>query len=137
MGGADRLLPRHGADPLGGDTQLQSEDGLAMDKDGYPTVEELTAIREEDECNVALDLLRETWNTHYGSVTERVTRCELEMIPGLVGDCFLRLVTGGWSGNEDALEAFMENRLANLMTWRLSAAGGLHIFQYLGPAAEA
>lgn len=41
---------------------------------------------------------------------------------------FLRFATGGWSGNEDMMHALTENYPV-MACWRLSARGGLHIFE--------
>lgn len=103
-----------------------------FDEDGYPTPEALKAIEDADVCNDALDLLRETWNTRYGTVSEDLSDGEKEVVYIFDGRRHVRFTTGGWSGNEEALAAFRKNWLAYFMTWCLSAAGGLHIFQYLG-----
>ena len=46
------------------------------------------------------------------------------------GERYLRLSTGGWSGNEELVAALNTNRMVRVLSWRLSARGGLHIYQY-------
>lgn len=86
------------------------------DDNGYPTQEELTKIA--------------TW--------------PLQDIPGLmryigslwfwpdywrVRGRFVYAHTGGWSGNEDIVEAMMENVVFWGITWRLSLRGGHFKFE--------
>jgi hypothetical protein len=40
-----------------------------------------------------------------------------------------RLATGGWSGNEDVIEALKANRIFWLMCWQRSERGGLFWFK--------
>lgn len=77
----------------------------------------------------ALDELRDDWDTHYGSATETLSAAELEMVRAEPGQRFLRLATGGWSENEHRINEFRKT-LMHRLTWKLSAAGGLHIYQY-------
>ena len=39
-----------------------------------------------------------------------------------------KLVTGGWSGNEDILCALNKNQFVNMLAWQSSFRGGLHIY---------
>jgi hypothetical protein len=41
----------------------------------------------------------------------------------------LRLVTGGWSGNESIIGAIERNRNFSLVCWEMSRRGGLHIYK--------
>ena len=77
----------------------------------------------------SLDELRDDWDTHYGSATETLSAAELEMVRGEPRQRFLRLATGGWSDNEHRINEFRKT-LIHRLTWKLSAAGGLHIYQY-------
>ena len=100
-----------------------------LDQDGYPTEEALGRIRTTQDPNEALRALEETWNDRYGSVSSSPSYNEWQVARLEDGDHALRFATGGWSGNEDALEAFGQNAIAWMMTWRLSAVGGLFIFR--------
>ena len=55
---------------------------------------------------------------------------ELKVVGAEDGDRFLRLATGGWSGNEDIVSAINHNVMIRALTWRLTARGGLHIYQF-------
>lgn len=39
-----------------------------------------------------------------------------------------KLVTGGWSGNEDILRALHNNQMFSMLAWQSSFRGGLHIY---------
>lgn len=54
------------------------------------------------------------WNKHYG----RVRR----------GNGYWRFATGGWSGNEDIIDAMCKNLVPWALTWEKSERGGLHVF---------
>lgn len=41
----------------------------------------------------------------------------------------LRLVTGGWSGNEDIIQALAQNHLFWSLCWESSHRGGLYLFE--------
>lgn len=99
----------------------------------YPTEEQLDAIRKAEGWKTTLDRAIEAWDS--GGVTfvlrpEEQAMCDA----GSVFEypvSYVRLATGGWSGNEDIIAALNENVWAN-MSWVLSARGGLHI--YVAPA---
>lgn len=40
-----------------------------------------------------------------------------------------RLVTGGWSGNEDIIRAMNQNPYLNAFYWYRSERGGLHLYR--------
>jgi len=103
-----------------------------FDRDGYPTEATLERIECADPAD-ALDLARVAW--HWPDIVrETLSAPELAIV--LVGESlkvghrFVRFATGGWSGNESVITALRRNRLAWLTTWRLSARGGLYIFEY-------
>ena len=104
-----------------------------LDDDGYPTETALERIRTAESVCGALDALRDAWNKDYGSFTEELRPEELAVVTLETQDNeerFYRFATGGWSGCEDAIAAFQENFVAHAMSWRMSASGGLHIFEY-------
>jgi hypothetical protein len=80
----------------------------------------------------ALDFLRHTWVTTYGSASDALTAGEAEVVRAEKGERFLRLATGGWSENEALIGALQQNRMVWLLTWVLHARGGLYIFRYPG-----
>lgn len=85
----------------------------------YPTEEELNELENFDVIHRLkdfLELLEDLWNTDYGSF--ELTGKKVKT---------LKLVTGGWSGNEDILGAmpFMFNSLY----WQSSFRGGLRIYK--------
>lgn len=106
-----------------------------FDADGYPSPRTLRTLTKWPIGNFggALDFLAAGW-----SYPERVSRelsaAEVELVHADLGDRFLRVSTGGWSGNEELLAAFRQNIVGWSLTWRLKTSGGLYIFEY--PAAS-
>ena len=92
------------------------------------TDEQLETIRTADPKS-ALEALRKAWDLDYGSVRNQLTAHEDYVVHGERADLFLRFATGGWSENEELIGAFQANRFAWLVTWQLSARGGLFIFK--------
>ena len=76
-----------------------------------------------------LDLVEEAWDKNYGSALDYLTPAEWRMVDGMRGDKYLRLATGGWSWNEEVIEAFGDNTVGWEAHWVLSVYGGLHIFR--------
>ena len=114
-----------------------------LDDDGYPT--EAALRRLEDwpykDVNGALDFVHDLW--HYdGWCRRELTAHEGYVVHADPTDKFLRCATGGWSGNESLIAAFegrhidhtdkdrQINALMRRRAWRMSASGGLHIYQY-------
>lgn len=97
---------------------------------GYPSAAELRRVRTLKDPNRALDALRAAWIDGYGSESETLSVAEHAVIYANPQDRYLRLATGGWSGNEDLIEALAANTVAWGATWRLSTWGGLHLFCY-------
>lgn len=77
-----------------------------------------------------VDYFRHAWNTEFGSCRTTLSPHEAMMVHATTGVTYLCVVTGGWSENEALLAGMHRNRLLWSMTWRLSTAGGLHIFRY-------
>lgn len=99
------------------------------DSDGYPTDDTLEAIEQTADPAAALYYLAAAWQSFYGSVCFTLSPSEADIVDR-DGGKYLRLSTGGWSGNESLIEAYRHNRIAWMMTWQLSARGGLFIFRY-------
>jgi len=78
----------------------------SFDKHGYPTEETLRTIREwpfEGKVEDLLLFVRDAW--YYGERAKNVR-------PGI-----WTFSTGGWSGNEDLLEALYQSSLWDLLSW--------------------
>jgi hypothetical protein len=103
-----------------------------FDRNGYPTEATLTAIRDWPllDANGALDFIAAAWYLPEFGVSRELSAAEAELVNANPEDRFLRLATGGWSGNEALINAFA-GILQHMFTWCLSARGGLHIFRYL------
>jgi hypothetical protein len=103
-----------------------------MDRDGYPTAKTLQRLRTwpDKDVNGALDFLAECWGGH-GYVSSELHGNEASVIDDDSEASYLRLATGGWSGNEDLIDALSENSIVWSLTWCLSGRGGLYIFKYL------
>ena len=103
-----------------------------FDVDGYPTEETLERLRTWPitDAAAALDFVAAAWHWPNG-VSRELRLQEAELLFWKPSDRFLRFATGGWSGNESLIDALKQSQVAAL-TWRLSSAGGLHIFQYPG-----
>jgi len=99
-----------------------------LDSDGYPTEECLRRL-EVAGSTEAFAILREAFQ-RWGAATDTL-RPEEAAVVGRSSKGFLRLATGGWSGNEDMVAAF-ERNIVHAMTWRLSARGGLEIYEIPG-----
>jgi hypothetical protein len=94
-----------------------------VDKDGYPTPKLLKYIREFDivkhkGCDELLETLEEVWHDSGCCVTEMGRTAT-----------HLTLHTGGWSGNEDIMEALTSNQLFWSLYWERSARGGHYYFK--------
>jgi hypothetical protein len=103
-----------------------------MDEDGYPTDEVLEAIRQwpYTDANGCLEYVAGLW--HWPDFASReLPPHEAEVVHADDGDRYLRLATGGWSGNESLISAMKENVMLRSMCWCLSARGGLHIWLFM------
>lgn len=109
-----------------------------FDRDGYPTEETLERLatwplKSGEDFAAALDFLADAWDRHYGSVQHELEPALAKVVSphGIFdGHRFLRLATGGWSANESLIGAIGQNLMLWSVTWRLSTAGGLHVFTY-------
>lgn len=108
-----------------------------LDEDGYPTGSCLGYLR-ACSADAAFAILQENWWPFDGTgISGDLSPAEREIIEGLSPQVdlrsrqYLRLVTGGWSGNEDMLEAVSQNGLV-MLWWRLSVRGGLYVFENPG-----
>jgi len=92
-------------------------------EDGYPTEETLDAIKSwgdlsyEGQRNL-LNFVCKAW--YY---PDRIERVEDE------GQEKFRFSTGGWSGNEDLIEALSWNYMFWMLCWHSSKRGGYHVFK--------
>ena len=104
-----------------------------LNKDGYPTAAAERRIRQWDgmDADNCLDFVASLWKWPDWGVSRTLKPEEALLVHAEEGDHYLRFATGGWSGNEDLLVALDANLLVTMFTWRLSAAGGLHIYQYM------
>lgn len=103
----------------------------------YPTDEELGRLEHWPPYDVAgaLDFAASLW--HWPDLAAReLTAGEASVVRAEPGERYLRLATGGWSGNEEIVAALKTNMILRSLSWRLSAAGGLHIFQYPNPRKQ-
>ena len=93
-----------------------------LDKDNYPDEKSLKEIEQWDILKQGvqglLDLVEE--NTHYGDWSFCIK-----------GKHVLRLEyhTGGWSGNEDVIEALQKNWLFWSVFWKKLEVGGHYYFR--------
>jgi len=95
-----------------------------LDKDNYPDEASLKAIEEWDilkrGVNGLLDLIKENtnWADRQISITgKKILRFEYH--------------TGGWSGNEDVIDALRQNLLFWSLFWRKSTVGGHYYFRIM------
>lgn len=98
-------------------------------EDGYPTEAALERIRQwpTEDPHGRLDFVASIWHWPDWGVSAELKPCEREIVHAEEGQKFLRLATGGWSGNEDIIGALKSCFFSG---WLLSAHGGLHIFEY-------
>src|SRR5947209_2848293 len=87
-----------------------------MNADGYPTDEELQCIKDWPFVDVdnVFAFVKSLW--HWG------------VPPEWERDGVLYLATGGWSGNEDIIDAMNEN-IAIRSRWICSMRGGAHEYE--------
>jgi hypothetical protein len=87
----------------------------AIGEDGYPTEEALEAIRQWDLTNAGalFDFVESIWS-RLGLVVRNGT--------------IIELITGGWSGNEDIVNALKANPIG-IWCWVSSNRNGSHVFE--------
>lgn len=93
----------------------------SFDRNGYPTngtLETLEKWEISGDFNAALaafvSYFEGAWNMHYGAWRRR-------------GSVII-VSTGGWSGNEDVINAVMSNHMFVSLCWQKSERGGRYTF---------
>jgi hypothetical protein len=101
-----------------------------LDDDGYPTEYALdTLFNWTGEVGEAIDFMRRLWKYAEWGITENVPPSEMEAFDLSSGRRYVKLATGGWSGNELVMDAVLSN--ARLALWCAAAQpGGLFIMEY-------
>lgn len=89
-----------------------------MDSDGYPTDEELDRIRAWPYQDF-VGLLRFAGEMFTESGFGKFVQSGNEF----------RLITGGWSGNEEVCEALQQNKAFWTLCWQATHRGGLDVFK--------
>lgn len=101
-----------------------------MDQYGYPSDKELRRIKRWDITKKGIEglieLIHSAWNHQYGAMRRKEENDELREDEKLE---MLELVTGGWSGNEDVMEAVLSNKWFNYFCWEESRRGGYYKFE--------
>ena len=77
-----------------------------------------------------LDFVASIWHWPDFGVSNDLRPEEAHVVGAEARDKYLRLATGGWSGNEEIVAAMKTNYMLRAMCWRMTARGGLHVFQY-------
>ena len=87
-----------------------------FDGDGYPSDETLEAITNwnGDDYEGLARFACDAWNNDYGLFVYE--------------EAHLKLVTGGWSGNESVISAMRANLVWWMLFWYLSKRGGSYEF---------
>jgi len=98
----------------------------------YPSDEDLDEIRKVEGWKEVLDLAIKAWDE--GGVTfqlrpEEQALADAQALWPEERRKYVRFATGGWSGNEDIMQALNQNAWAR-MKWEFSASGGLHVYRY-------
>ena len=98
--------------------QMELEDSPAFDEDGYPTEGTLAVIRDwpSGDLFAFFAYCAAAWN-------------ERDFVEVSEDKMHWRFITGGWSGNENVIEAMSANKFYWLTAWQLSERGGLHVFK--------
>jgi hypothetical protein len=101
-------------------------------EDDYPTDAALKRIEQWPYQDIAgcLDFVASIWHWPDFGVSHELRDEEWRIVRAKPGERYLRLATGGWSGNEEIVAAIKTNYMLRALAWRLTARGGLHIFQY-------
>lgn len=93
----------------------------------YPTDEELIKIETWDYTDSFFDLakfVQSIWN--WGEDYAQISGEKTDEFDHKYRE--LRLITGGWSGNEDIVGALNDNRMFSMLCWQSSHRGGMHIY---------
>lgn len=99
-----------------------------LDESGYPTEETLETIRNWKYNNDTkfvdlLEYVNKAWHWNDFMQMREVSRGEDQDVYEYT------CITGGWSGNEDLIEAMHKNPMFWAFCWRESHRGGKHVFE--------
>lgn len=85
----------------------------------YPTSYQLRAIKKWEGMNFLefIELVSSAWNHHYGLMRQEKTKTNYYF------------ATGGWSGNEEVIEAMRENKLFWYTCFYQHRTGGAYWFR--------
>jgi hypothetical protein len=100
-----------------------------FDKDGYPTEETLTLIKEwpHNDFPALIQFVAAAWK--WGGLRKTPSLIEpLFNKRHLDDDYWWCGATGGWSGNESLIGALMDNSIFWLFCWSASVRGGYYEF---------
>jgi len=95
-----------------------------MDKHGYPESHELEKIRTWSHANGFV-----CWTTLLGYVENLWKYSDYFHKPDGASEKLYSISTGGWSGNEEIIEAMKQNTMFWMMCWVSSHRGGHHKFE--------
>lgn len=91
-----------------------------MDKNGYPTEQELEYIR-------LFDVSKNNWEDLMGYIQAHCWHWGKNYFYK-DGDEWIA-ITGGWSGNEAIIAALKENAMFWMLYWKQSNRGGKYVFE--------
>jgi hypothetical protein len=94
-----------------------------MTPEGYPDDQELELIEKWDAINDTEGLL--------SFIEPRWVHGRWDLQKTNIGDIYLEVSTGGWSGNEDIIEALQRNFVFWSMYWHTHIRGGRYTFLIL------
>lgn len=102
-----------------------------LDDDGYPTDAALEVIQlwHWDDIKGWFDFIESVWSAGYGRWIESENSYDKFTDEVLKNNLRYQLSTGGWSGNEDIIDAMHKNKsMLWTLTWVQSRRGGHYIF---------
>lgn len=98
----------------------------------YPTEEQLDVIREwkySDDMRPLFDYMHDLWSYEEWGWREKQGRDE-KWSNGENRVMIYSISTGGWSGNEDIIQALRQNKnFIWSIVWHVSRAGGHYVFR--------
>lgn len=110
-----------------------------LDTDGYPTEAAITHLTEWGDAssesspvfdvNGAIDFMRSLWHMSEWGIHDTIEPDECAVYRLTDGHRYVKMSTGGWSGNEELMNAFQERwwrRQSIVVTRR----GGHYILEY-------
>lgn len=96
-----------------------------MDKNGYPTEQELEYIR-------LFDVSKNNWEDLMGYIQAHCWHWGNNYF--YKGVTQWNACTGGWSGNEEVIAALKQNTMFWMLYWKQSNRGGKYIFEKMRKA---